>query len=217
MRSKLKKIVYIGDRLVRVNNRLVVNEGPDVIDIVINTSLECGKAVELEFLNHRQLSINEFRERILKRKIYYDPLGFPMSVEEQRGEGGGKGSTQRRFSATASSSAASSSSSSSSRGSSLSLQAHQLEIEKAWFQYMKSIGGADNLKPVGWFTPSDDLSELVRRGVPIAYRALIWNKISLSDMERRKYSSSYYQTLQIRVTGEIPPKTNKEINNDIDR
>jgi hypothetical protein len=97
------------------------------------------------------------------------------------------------------------------------LREHQLAIEKIWFQYIKSVGGADNLKPVGIFTPSEDLCQLVRRGVPIASRGLIWNKISLSDNERRKFPSSHYQRLLLRTDREISFQADKEINKDIDR
>lgn len=34
----------------------------------------------------------------------------------------------------------------------------------AWVEYLKAVGGLDNLKPVGIFRPSRDLKLLVRRG-----------------------------------------------------
>ncbi len=188
-------MVVVGDRLVKVNNRSIVNEGSDVVDIIINTSKECGKTVELEFLNMRQLSLAEYKEALAKRKTYYDPLGFPIVMADETDNGKAEKSSAAKT----------------------ETMEHHIAIEKIWFQYMKSIGGPENLKPVGVFTPSDDLCELVRRGVPIAYRALIWNKISLSDIERRKYPVYYYQQLLARVETEMPVKAGKEINNDIDR
>ena len=52
-----------------------------------------------------------------------------------------------------------------------------------WF-FLHVLGGPENLKPAGIFKPSDDLKVMVRRGVPVAYRSLVWQKLSLSSLHR---------------------------------
>lgn len=64
-----------------------------------------------------------------------------------------------------------------------------------WVAYLKHIGGSDNLKPAGNFKPSAELKNMVRRGIPAAYRSLIWQKVSLSSMHRLTYPVSYYSDL----------------------
>lgn len=99
---------------------------------------------------------------------------------------------------------------------------HQLEAKNTnirdleWFGYLKSIGGAENLKRAGIFEPSNDLKQLVRRGIPTAYRALVWSRISLSSVHRAAYSSDYYTTLVTRIN-EIPRSVAIEIEKDVDR
>jgi len=99
---------------------------------------------------------------------------------------------------------------------------HQLEAKNTnirdlqWFSYLKSIGGAENLKRAGIFEPSNDLKQLVRRGIPTAYRALVWSRISLSSVHRAAYSSDYYTTLVTRIN-EIPRSVAIEIEKDVDR
>lgn len=61
-----------------------------------------------------------------------------------------------------------------------------------WVAYLKHIGGPDNLKPAGNFKPSAELKNMVRRGIPAAFRSLIWQKVSLSSIHRLSYPASYY-------------------------
>ena len=88
----------------------------------------------------------------------------------------------------------------------------------AWVSYMKSIGGPENLKPSGIYKPSKELKNLVRRGVPVAYRSLIWQKISLSSIHRLAYPRDYYQSLLDRVAnGELDHRVSDDIEKDVDR
>lgn len=56
-------------------------------------------------------------------------------------------------------------------------------------------GGPGNLKPAGIFKPSRDLKAMVRRGIPVAYRALVWQKISLSSIHRSEATISQSHSL----------------------
>ena len=81
------------------------------------------------------------------------------------------------------------------------LQTHQRGIHTAkektrrdleWIAYLKAIGGTDNVKPSGVFTPNPELKYMVRRGIPAAFRPVLWLNISLGD------SSLPYQYLNCR-------------------
>lgn len=85
-----------------------------------------------------------------------------------------------------------------------------------WVEYLKAIGGAENLKPVGIFKPSQDLKAMVRRGIPVAYRSLIWQKISLSSVHRLKFPADYYQSLVDRAP-ELDSRVRDDIEKDVDR
>lgn len=63
------------------------------------------------------------------------------------------------------------------------------ERDMEWVEYLKSIGGPENLKPAGVFKPSNDLKMLVRRGIPVAYRALLWPKLAQSSLYRLEVSA----------------------------
>jgi hypothetical protein len=93
---------------------------------------------------------------------------------------------------------------------------NQRDIE--WVAYLKSIGGPENLKPAGVYKPSADLKMLVRRGIPVAYRALVWQKISLSSLNRLQYPAAYYNDLLVRIAaGELNEKVMDDIEKDVDR
>lgn len=85
-----------------------------------------------------------------------------------------------------------------------------------WVGYLKSIGGPENLKPVGLFKPSKDLKAIVRRGIPVAYRSIVWQKISLCNFLRREFPSNYYSMLIAKLP-ELDPKVKDEIEKDVDR
>jgi hypothetical protein len=91
---------------------------------------------------------------------------------------------------------------------------NQRDLE--WVEYLKAIGGPENLKPAGVFKASRDLKAIVRRGIPVAFRSLVWQKISLSSIHRLDYPSDYYSSLLLRV-GELSYKVRDDIEKDVDR
>ncbi len=100
-----------------------------------------------------------------------------------------------------------------------STQQHAIRMKRdmEWVDYLKAIGGAENLKPAGIFKPLKDLKQLVRKGIPVAYRSLIWQKISLSSIYRLQYPANYYQSLLQRIPKELSSKIASDIEKDIDR
>lgn len=107
----------------------------------------------------------------------------------------------------------------------LSEQAHRQQTQNVtmqrdmeWVDYLKSIGGAENLKPAGIYKPSQDLKLIVRRGIPVAFRALIWPRISLSALHRLNYPKDHYAQLLRRVdAGELNARVQDDIEKDVDR
>jgi hypothetical protein len=81
-----------------------------------------------------------------------------------------------------------------------------------WLAYLKHIGGADNLKPAGNFEPSSELKYMVRRGIPAAFRSLIWQKVSLSSIHRLRYPADYYEDLKLRSQN-----LNRKVADDIEK
>ena len=85
-----------------------------------------------------------------------------------------------------------------------------------WVEYLKSIGGVNNLKPAGIFKPNKELKSMVRRGIPVAFRPVVWQQISLASIHRRQFSTDYYTSLLNRVH-ELSPRVRDDIEKDIDR
>ena len=69
----------------------------------------------------------------------------------------------------------------------------------------------------GIFKPSKELKNLVRRGIPVAYRSLVWQKISLSSLHRREFGVNYYSSLLIQADKELDARVRDDIEKDIDR
>ena len=143
----------------------------------------------LRLLNPRKCPVAVYAERMeLQSKSHKDMFGFLRSLEYLQKE--------RQYKA-------------------LRVQIDaQRDID--WIEYLKSIGGADNLKPSGMFKSSKELKELVRRGIPVAYRALIWPKLCLANRYRMKYPVNYYNEL-LRRKSELDPKVESDIDKDTDR
>lgn len=76
--------------------------------------------------------------------------------------------------------------------------------------------GPENLKPGGRFKSSPELKNLCRRGVPVAFRSLVWQKISLSSVYRLGYPSDYYLDLLSR-SSELNKAVIDDIEKDVDR
>lgn len=102
------------------------------------------------------------------------------------------------------------------------LQMHTTQMAKLsqrdmdFVEYLKAIGGPENLKPAGVFKPTKDLKDVIRRGIPVAYRSLVWQKVSLSSMERLRHPSNYYQSLFGRLS-EVNERVKSDIEKDVDR
>jgi hypothetical protein len=89
--------------------------------------------------------------------------------------------------------------------------------DREWIKYAKSIGGVRNIKPAGVFTPDEKLKALVRGGIPVAYRAAVWPRISLSVVYRQQFSKDYYQELLARSETELSREVKEDIQKDLQR
>lgn len=181
----------MGDVLVCVNDKLVVDEGWPSIRNILETLTLSGHPRKLRFLNLKKNSLTGFLRRLelQQQGKMTDLLGFVISMEEHLAE------EARR---------------------SESVSATQ-QRDRDWVDYLKAIGGVENLKPAGIFKPSQDLKFMVRRGIPAAYRAAIWKKISLSSLLQQKhFPPNYYQSLLSKVD-ELPKKVFEDIEKDVDR
>jgi hypothetical protein len=90
------------------------------------------------------------------------------------------------------------------------------ERDKEWNTYLKSVGGLDGLKPAGNFKPSTELKQKIRRGIPVAWRGSVWQKVSLSSLYKAQHPVNYYQNLLSRVD-ELGSKVVTDIEKDLDR
>lgn len=149
-----------------------------------------GNSRKLTFLNRNKYSIDLFITKLqLNQQVQTDLLGFVCSPEDSIIE------KQYQYL------------------NSTYLQSRDLE----WVNYLKSIGGIENLKPAGIFKPYKDLKFMVRKGIPVAYRASIWPKISLSSIYRLQFPKNYYEVLLQRAETELNPKVRVDIEKDVDR
>lgn len=73
------------------------------------------------------------------------------------------------------------------------------------------------MKPGGVYKPSAELKAMCRRGIPAAFRPLVWQKISLSSSYRREFPGDYFETLLARSSNELPREVQDDIEKDIDR
>ena len=148
-----------------------------------------GFSRRLKFLNPKKCSIALYLQKLeLSGKFQTDMLGFNCSFEYRLDERAFRAS---HFNVT-----------------------NQRDVE--WVEYLKSIGGPENLKPAGIFKPSPDLKAIVRRGIPVAFRSTVWQRISLSSIHRLRFPANYYDSLLARVD-ELNPKVRDDIEKDVDR
>lgn len=89
------------------------------------------------------------------------------------------------------------------------------QLDMDWVEYLKSIGGPSNMKPYGTFVSTPELRALVRRGIPVALRALVWPYISRTDHYRRRYPEGHYADLLCRVSSELEQKVKDDIEKDL--
>jgi hypothetical protein len=86
-----------------------------------------------------------------------------------------------------------------------------------WITYLKSIGGCSNLKPFGQYKPSAKLRLMARRGIPAAFRPLLWKHISMSTHFESKFPSDYYSTLLARLKTQLCATVQLDISKDVGR
>lgn len=177
--------------LLKVNGHLVYDANEDIDDIMtyLLTLKQSKLQMNLTFLNTSKCSLNNYLDKTITNvRIKKDLFGFNRTLDYLLSEKYHMVSKGYIHS--------------------------QRDLE--WVEYLKSVGGADNLKPCGIFQPNKELKALVRRGIPVAFRALVWQKISLSSIHRRDFPADYYQTLLTRFN-EIDPHVIDDIEKDIDR
>jgi hypothetical protein len=157
---------------------------------MLQNNSKAGTPRRLQFLNKKKYSIDLFIDKLkLNGTIKTDLLGFVCSTEDHFME---KQYISQNIQY---------------------IQSRDIE----WVNYLKSIGGAENLKPAGIFKPLYDLKHMVRKGIPVAYRALIWPKISLSSVYRLQFPTNYYQSLLKRSEKELTIRVKSDIEKDVDR
>lgn len=143
----------------------------------------------MKFLNPKKVSVAVYLQKLEQSgRLQTDMLGFNCSFEYKLDERAFRAAS---FNAT-------------------------IQRDREWVEYLKSIGGPENLKPAGIFKPSPDLKALVRRGIPVAFRASVWQRISLSTVYRAQFPANYYESLLARVE-ELNPKVKNDIEKDVDR
>eukprot|EP01039_Chlorochromonas_danica_P013685 gene13685-15873_t len=189
--EKIKSFISVGDILVAINDRVVLEEPFADVMSIIDLLTMGGFPRRFKFLNVRKCSLEAYLRKVeLTTKLKTDMLGFNSTVEEILNE------------------------------QAFRQQTHAVTVQRdlEWVDYLKSIGGPENLKPAGIFKPSMDLKAMVRRGIPVAFRALVWPRISLSSLYRLNYPKDYYQQLLQRVeNGELNGRVKDDIEKDVDR
>jgi hypothetical protein len=176
-------VASIDDILVSINGHIVFNdEFSDVLEFLVMPE-KGGLPRRLKFLNVMRQSVVMYKETLaLQVKGEKDIFGFSRSLEYLLAE----------------------------RMYNYSQSQWVIRRDMQWVEYLKHIGGADNLKPSGAFKPSYDLKMIVRQGIPAAFRSLLWLKISLSSIHRLKYPLKYFDCL-VERDGELCGRVRDDI------
>ncbi|KAJ1419579.1 rab-GTPase-TBC domain-containing protein [Ochromonadaceae sp. CCMP2298] len=173
--QRFKGLICTGDVLVAVNDRLIIDESFEEVVMILTTLVQGAFSRRLKFLHTAKCPLELYLQRLQTAdSVQTDLLGFSCSFEYRAFE----------------------------RASHAAHEVQNSLRDVEWVGYLKAIGGPENLKPAGVFKPSADLKAIVRRGVPVAYRALVWPKISLSSLLRREYPDDYYESLLARAGGQ---------------
>lgn len=184
--------VTVGDVLISVNNHVMLHEDFEDIIAYLNVLRDADIPRRLRFLNTAICPIAVYTERLALKKRSQDRTdvyGFVRSAEYLNDE---------HIFMTNNMSA-------------LSQRDHD------WITYLKSIGGSINLKPFAQFKPSAKLKLMVRRGIPAAFRPLVWKHISLSSHFESKFPADYYPTLLARLNTQLCPTVQLDISKDVGR
>lgn len=187
--STVKAIVDVGDLLVSINNHVVFDEDIEDVYTFINVLREIRTPRRYRLLKPRKCSLSKYLARQASRqKAEKDMFGFARTSEYLIAEKKCKLSKMKVWA--------------------------QRDME--WIQYLKSIGGPENLKPAGVFQPCPELKALVRRGIPVAFRSVIWPNISLSTLVRRRFPPNYYSSL-LTESEKLEDKIHEDIEKDLGR
>lgn len=188
--ERICRALPIGLVLAGINGRIILRD--QCCDSLTCLGVICAEKLNfrLKFLDTTKISISQFLEKASQSKrLDVDMYGFTRNVEYITDE-------SKHF------------------------RAQYKEIatrDMDWVNYLKFIGGCDNLKPAGLFKPSPDLKAMCRRGIPAAFRPLIWQKISLSSHHRRAFPEGYYEDLVLRASEELSKEVWEDIEKDVDR
>ena len=184
--------VAAGDVLISVNDHVMLYEDFEDIIAYLNVLRDSNIPRRLRFLNTALCPIAVYTERLAfgkRNQDCTDVYGFVRSAEYLKDE--------HSF-LTANMTA-------------------QSQRDFDWVTYLKSIGGSGNLKPFGQYTPSLKLKLMVRRGIPAAFRPLLWPQISLSGHFQGKFPRDYYATLLARLGTELCATVQLDISKDVGR
>ena len=178
-----------GHILLYVNDHYALDDDLEDVEAFLQMLNDSKLKIKLKFLDTSMLSIEKYLKRHPpKKNIKNDAYGFQRTEEYIQAE---KNHSRAQSQAI-------------------------IQRDLDWIEYFNQIGGVENLKANNIFKSPTDLKQLVRRGIPIAYRALVWSRISLSSSYRSFYPPDYYLSLLLRVY-EIPKKVKEEIEKDLDR
>jgi hypothetical protein len=144
-----------------VNGKHVIDEEAEVIQSILSTLTASRHPVDLVLLSLPHRTLAQYKTRLSQpppANAQIDELGFSLlDITKYHHPNNSKFVVNQKKSQ---------------------------QLDKLWFEYLKSIGGPDNLKPAGVYTPAIELAQLVRRGIPTAFRPLLWKKLSLCDSLR---------------------------------
>jgi hypothetical protein len=185
-------VVAVGDVLISVNNHVMLNEDFEDIIAYLNVLRDSEIPRRLRFLNPALCPIAVYTERIAlgkRRQDRTDMYGFIRSAEYLKDE--------RIF------------------------MSHNMttlsQRDRDWITFLKSIGGIDNLKPFAHYCPSVKLKLMVRRGIPAAFRSLLWKQISLYNHFQSKFPKDYYSSLLVRLETQLCAAVQLDIAKDVGR
>lgn len=181
-----------GDVLISVNNHVMLHEDFEDVIAYLNVLRDSNIPRRLRFLNTSLCPIAVYMERLAldkRSKDRTDMYGFVRSAEYLRDE---------HLFMTANTTA-------------MSMR------DRGWITYLKSIGGSANLKPFAQYTPSPKLKLMVRRGIPAAFRPLLWQHISLCSHFQSKFPIDYYSSLLAHVNLQLSATVLLDIAKDVGR
>ncbi len=198
--ARMHNLVLPGHALVSVNNRVLIDEDFEDVAAFLGMLQISGQPRRLRFLNTVKCSIINYRDMLALKEVTKDKFGFSRTKEYILAEKSLKASAASKQ---------------------ILGKVDQESIRQMrdleFVNYLKAIGGVENLKPAGVYKPSLELKEIIRRGIPIAFRPTVWMKISLASQHRRAFPDDYYSYLLEKAKNDLDPCVAEDIEKDIDR